>query len=260
MLDYTKAAVKKTVDDFRRLDYLRNLVTQVVYIFYLVYALFAGAGYVWANAVLLGLSLAYLIFFLIVTTGRVLQAKSKTQKVVAKVFTRCKQLIKLFTLGVMIYGIYATTTHVTALSVILSALLIVGWILQLVFEVVFKFFIGRAQFLLEGIEADYEQITKPAKTVGNFFKKLAGKEVEPEKEKSKARLWLDRKVEETKAERAEQKRAEKERKKQAKTDEKNTKFYPTPDQTTTEEELPAIEVFEDSPLLTGETEKKKRRK
>jgi hypothetical protein len=63
MLDYTKAAVKKTVDDFRRLDYLRNLVTQVVYIFYLVYALFAGAGYVWANAVLRGLSLAYLIFF-----------------------------------------------------------------------------------------------------------------------------------------------------------------------------------------------------
>lgn len=257
MLDYTKAAIKKTVDDFRRVDYVRNLITQILYIFYLAYALFTGAGNFWANAVLGVLSLAYFIFFLIVTTGKISKAKSKTQKTVALIFTRCKQLIKLFTLGVMLYGIYATTTHVTALSVILSALMIVGWILQLVFEVVFKFFINRAQFILEGMEADYEALVKPVKTVGNFFKKMAGKEIEQPKEPSKARQWLDKKVAQTKSEKVEKKKEEKRRKKQEKTDRRNTKFYAPPKEKaqSAQPALPeALEVFEETPQLTGETQ------
>ena len=90
----------------------------------------------------------------------------------------------------MIYGIYATTTHITPLSVVLSAFLIVGWVLQIVFEVVLRFFVNRANFLLEGLEADIETITKPAKTVGNFFKKMTGKEIEPEKNPLKYALFV----------------------------------------------------------------------
>ena len=238
MLDYTKTAVEKVVSDFKKLDYLRNVATQILYIGYLCYALIAGAGIALVNAVLLVLSFAYFIFFLIVTTGKADKAKVKTKKIVKKIFTRCKQIIKLFTLGVMIYGIYATTTHVTPLSVVLSAFLIVGWVLQVVFEVVLNFFVARANFLLEGLKADVETITKPAKTVGNFFKKITGQEIEPEKERSKTRIWLDNKVAETKAEKREEKartkqdkrNAKKEAKllaKQKRLDAKNTVFFPS---------------------------------
>ena len=261
MLDYTKAAIKKTIDEFKRVDYIRNVATQVLYIAYLTYALIAGAGVRIACAILLGITLCYFVFFFIVTTGRVGRLRKKAKKVVTKVFTRCKQLIKLFTLGVMIYGIYATTKLVTPLSVILSAFMIVGWILQIVFEVIFKFFLNRAQFILEGMEADYENFVKPAKTVGNFFKKLTGKEVEPEKEKSKSRVWLDKKVAENKAKKEEQKRENKQRKKQDRADEKQAKkraradakdtvFLPEP--TKPAETLPApepTEVYEDPKLL-----------
>ncbi len=205
MLDYTKAAIQKTVDDFKRLDYIRNVATQTLYIAYLIYALCAGAGILWANIALLSASLLYFFFFLFIT--RIY--KKPLTKILMQVFKRLKQLVRLATLGIMVYGIYTATKHLTAPAVIFAAFLIVGWLLQIVFEVVFKFFIHRAQFVLEGIEADYEQLTKPVKSVGNFFKKIVGKDVEEQKEPTKQRIWLDEKVAANRAEKQEKKRTEK---------------------------------------------------
>lgn len=248
MLEYTKAALKKTVEDFKKLDYIRNICTQIVYLLYLIYAWIAGAGVLWANIVLLALAAAYFVFFLAVTAGMPDGAK-RVKKTVRDVFLICKQTVKLFTLGVMIYGIYATTTHITPLSVVLSAFMIVGWVLQIIFEVVFRFFLAKAHLIMAGLEADYEQVTKPVKTVGNFFKKLAGKEVEPEKEKSKHRVWLDKKVAESKAEKKErkeeEKRAKKDARRQKREDKNNTVYFFEDDDPEPPAEPPSEEISEE---------------
>ena len=44
------------------------------------------------------------------------------------------------------------------------------------------------------MEADYKNVTKPARSVGNFFKKLTGKKVEEEPAPSKNRVILDKLV------------------------------------------------------------------
>lgn len=198
MLDYTKAAIKKTKEDFARIDLIRNVVTQVVYIAYLVYATWTGMGVFWANVTLLSLACAYFGFFLFVT---LFTERKKIPKPVKKIFTRCKQAVQLFTIGVMVYGVWATTTHVTPLSVIFSALMIVGWVLQILFEILFTFFINKAYFIYAGMEADAEALTKPIKNVGNFFKKVTGQEVEPPKPVSKERLQLDELVSQQRIER-----------------------------------------------------------
>ena len=64
MLDYTKMAIKQTITDLKRTDYIRNVATQIIYIIYLIYTLIAGAGYLAANIVLLVLSVSYTVFFL----------------------------------------------------------------------------------------------------------------------------------------------------------------------------------------------------
>lgn len=204
MLEYTKAAIKQTVDDFKKVDYVRNVVTQVLYIAYLIYALIAGNGYLWANIPLLLLSVAYFAFFLVATHKRM---EKKLKATVKTVFTRCKQVIKFFTLGLMVYGIWLTAENVTPLGLILSSLMIVGWVLQILFEIILKFFSARVNLIIEGLEADYETMTKPARNVGNFFKKMTGQEIEV-KEPSKARLLLDKKVVEA---REEQKQLKKEK-------------------------------------------------
>ena len=273
MLDYTKTAIRKTIDDYKRVDYVRNIATQLLYILYLAYAVFenvsarAQIGIFWVNATLFCLSVCYFVFFMIMTGGKPLEPPKRTQKFVGVLFKRSKQLLKLFTLGVMVYGVYATTKTLTPIGVVLSALMIVGWVLQIIFEVLIRIFINRAQLIIEGLEADYENLVKPAKAVGNFFKKMAGKEVEPQKEKSKTRLWLDKKVEENRVEKIEEKKrkkiAQKQAKKQRKLDEKDTVFL-SPDATPPALPQPkAEEVFEQPPLLTSETNalpKKKKRK
>lgn len=202
MLDYTKTAIRQTVDDFKKIDFIRNIATQAIYIVYLIYAICVQTGVLIANIILLTLACAYFVFFLYMKTRGV---KKQLKRMVRDIYKWCRRLIKLFTLGVMIYGLSLTASHFTPLSLVLAALMIVGWVLQLVFEVVFKFFLGRAQFILEGMEADYEKLTKPVKTVGNFFKKLTGKEVEEEKAPSKNRLLLDKKIAQEKAKKTQEK-------------------------------------------------------
>ena len=205
MFDYTKAAFKQTVEDFKKIDFVRNIATQTLYIAYLIYTLCVGVGLLVANILLLALAVGYLGFFLFMTLK---PPTKRVKNAVKTAFTRCRQLIKLYTLCVMVYGVWLTAEHVTPLGLILSALMIVCWVLQILFEVVFKFFLNRANFILEGMEADYENMTKPVRTVGNFFKKMAGKEVEEEKAPTKNRIILDQKVALAREERKRQKEAE----------------------------------------------------
>ena len=225
MLDYTKAAIKQIAEDFKKIDLVRNVLTQILYIFYLGYAIFIKSGNFTVNLILFVLSVGYFAFF-IWATGQE-NSKKKMQKVVETIYKRCKQLIKLFTLGVMLYGVWIAAENVTPLGMILSALMIVGWVLQIVFEIIIKFFSKRINLLIEGLEADYEGMTKPARKVGNFFKKVTGKEVE-EKEPTKARLFLEQKVEEEHAakknEKLEGKYVKKRDKKNAKQHKKDNKL------------------------------------
>ena len=225
MLDYTKAAIKQTIDDFKKVDYWRNVITQVLYLAYLVYAIvfsaMAGTRLLWVNAALFVLSSTYFAFFLYVTT---LTPAQKLHPTVRSTYKHCKRIIKLYTLGVMLYGLCLTTTHITPLAVVLTAFMIVGWVLEILFDVVLQFFINRAHFILEGMEADYENITKPVRSVGNFFKKMTGQEVEEDKPKSKNRIILDQKVAAAKQERADKKREDKFLKKEKKIIEKMRKL------------------------------------
>ena len=257
MLDYTKAAILKIQDDLRKLLAWANLIMQITYIGYLIYAICTHAGIYIANIVLLALSAAYFIFYAFISAGGTNKCSKKTQKTVKLIFKRSKQVIKFFTLGVMLYGIYATSQQVTPVSVLFSAFMIVAWLVPFVLEFLIKYFSFRAQLFIEALSADIEPVAKPIKSMGNFFKKVSGKEIEPEKEKTdaqlRARAWLDKKVEDNRAERAEEieqekynkkqaKKQEKLAKKQAKADKKNTVFTPDEDDL---REIEPIEVFEE---------------
>ena len=196
MLDYTKAALKRTVEHFKKLDYRRNVCTQILYIAYLIYALIAKIGSPIANGILLTMAVAYFIFFLYVTK---IQAEKNLKRTVKSIYRHAKQLIKLFNLGVAVYGICITAKHVTPLALLFVSFMIVAWVLQIIFEVLFRALAKRAKFIIESLEEDYRQMTKPVKTVGNFFKKMTGQEVEESPPPSETILQLQEDVEKEKA-------------------------------------------------------------
>ena len=192
MFDYTKAALTQITKDFKKLCYILNVVTQTLYIAYLVFALATQKGVFAANVTLLSIASAYFVFFLIMTN----RDANKLKKRVKTVFKRSKQVINFFTLGVIFYGIYVTAGNVTPMSVLFAAFMVVSWVLQIIFELILYVILNRLQLFKEALDADVENLKKPVTTVGNFFKRMAGKEIE-EKEPTKNRAFLDQKVSES---------------------------------------------------------------
>ena len=229
MFDYTQAAAKQIAADFQKVLYIISVCSQAVYIVYLLYALFAGAGVLWVNIVLLAISSAYFAFFLITTKcGRHPSgAKAKIiQKTGKRVYKYCKMLLKIYPLALTIYGFYQTTEKVSFFALLLVCFMIIGWILQIVFEVIGAIFTNRFALIMDGVKADVEEIKRPVTAVGNFFKKITGKEVETPKEPTKNQLKL-REKEQFRAERKEKRELQKqeliEKRKQKKIDEKAQK-------------------------------------
>ena len=64
MFEYTRAFGQKLVNDFKTATYLFNVISPLTYIAYLVYAILAPVGYMWANVPLLCITASYLVLYL----------------------------------------------------------------------------------------------------------------------------------------------------------------------------------------------------
>lgn len=216
MFDYTKMVFEKTVKDVKAVAYFSNIATQVTYLVYLVYALIAQTGIWYVNALLLALSTAYFIYFLHSSNH---ENKDKLlDKKVRKIYTRIKQAIKLFPLAVALYSLYLTVGHVNPFSLISTAFMLIAWLLQLIFDVLGTIIGNRIDLFKEALDADVGEITKPVKSVGNFFKRVAGQEVEDEKSPSKNRIWLEEQIIDYREAKAEKKRLAQQEKMQRRKD------------------------------------------
>lgn len=243
MLDYTRAAFGKIVDDFKKFLFIFGIAAQAVSLLYLIYALFAPQGILVVNIILLILSTAYLIFLCV----QGVNAENKPQKKLAKrIYKWSKLLIKLYTLAVALYALNFTIDNTLGLSVILTALQLIGWVLQVLFEVVSLILEKLYDLVITAIKADLEQVKKPVTTVGNFFKKVTGKEIEQPEPPTKTRAFLDELVQTKKQKKEEEKRKQKQEK--------------TPSENTPDEQQAEIAPGEDAQTAICESKTPKQRK
>ncbi len=196
MLDYTRAAGRKIWRDIKCISLGLNLTTLVFSIIYLLYVLVTGTGIFAVNLSLLILSFAYLGFFCFTLSYG---TKKELDRKVKIAFRWSKRLIKLYNLGVVIYGFAAAKEH-TTVGVLLTVFLIVCWILDLIAEIASYVFNSWWKLMYAGLEADIEKVTTPVTATKNFFKKLTGQEVEEKPAPSKRRVFLDKMVEEERVE------------------------------------------------------------
>lgn len=228
MFELTKAAFKKTLEDFKKVVYASNVVTQLVYLVYLGYTLLFQKGNVLVNGILFGISFAYLLFFLIVTGfGKAPDGKETLKRSVKLICKWSKRFISLYNVGVMLYGISLTAKAVTPFALVLNAMMIVGFILGVVFDVLFAIIRRRGQLFIDGFEEDMAAIKQPVKNVGNFFKKITGQEIEEEEPRSKREekniAILQKIADKTREEKEAAKQAEKERVRLEKLEKKQAK-------------------------------------
>ena len=212
MFDYTVTAAKKIYEDFKKFGRVCDVITQILYIAYLTYSVFAQTGRWWIKAILLGISVGYFIFYIVTQCSKKYQLGKRGKRV----FTWSKLGLKLFELGVAFYSISVTTNDATTTSVILLAMMLVGWLLQVVFDVIVSILENRATLFFEAVKADWEEMKRPLDNVSGFMKKLTGKPVEPAPEKTKQRLWLDEHVAEIRKDKRDKKVQKKQEQKERK--------------------------------------------
>ena len=225
MLDYTREAFSKIVEDFKKLGFGFTVGGNVAYIGYLIYAIATTRGDLWVNIPLLVFSVVYLSFYLYATQfGKELDGKKNLQKIAKRIFSWAKKLMKVYTFGVMLYGLTSVSKGADAFYVILMAMQIMFFMLQIVFDIIVRIIEKYADMVRTAITMDVEQVTKPVKSVTNFFKKMSGKDVEEEEsEPTKMQEMLTARVQtakEKKAQEREKKRQEKEFLRQQKRDAK----------------------------------------
>ena len=198
MFIYTRAYFQKLIDDLKTVSYAINVFSPLVYIVYLIYAIFLPFGYLWANIILLVITVAYLVFYLTTYDFKEKSFK-KTKSTVRHVCRGIKLGVGGLTLGITIYGIYVAATHTTVLSIVLSCFMVAFWFIQVAIELFTYIFEYQSELFIAAIEADKDTILKPINAVGNFVKKVVGKEPEQPKEPKKILKVLDKTIEKIKS-------------------------------------------------------------
>lgn len=187
MLDYTKSVFIQTKEDLKKLGFLCSACLQSFQIIYLIYALCIGSGILFANIALLVLSVGYFSFMLYINRY---ETKKEIRQIFKTVYRWGKRLIKLFTLGVSVYGLFITASEPITVSGVVSIILLVfmllGWVLDILLEVLTKVVEKRGKLFLDALKMDME----PALKAVNLIQKFRGKEVHEEIVSADARETL----------------------------------------------------------------------
>ena len=146
MFDYTKVAFTKVINDFKKLFFVFNIVVQLVYIAYLCYATFFTDKFFKINLSLLAVSVIYFVVFLATRDGSKLSKKVDTA--VKRSVKWYKIIVKAFTLGVALYALVDTVNAVKPLSVVLVSLMIIGWVMQVLFELVLYYLESKVDYVI----------------------------------------------------------------------------------------------------------------
>jgi hypothetical protein len=201
MFEYSKLVFNQTVEDIKKLSTVLNFIIQSVYISYLIYATVVGTGILGVNIALLAISVAYLVFFSIMTAKEIKKTDAKVKKRVKEIYKISKYIIQIPTLITAIITLYTLENDHVTFSLLFTVLMIVGYLLSIILSVIIKIVEDRAKKFAVAIEADIE----PLMNVVNTVKKFMGEKVEvqeSDKTKAKIRAELDSKVGKIKEERS----------------------------------------------------------
>jgi hypothetical protein len=220
------------MNDFKKLLYVIEIVSNVFTIAFLLYSIIAGNGYLWANIPLLVLTGGFFLFFLIVTRGKYYYNDNpRLTKKVRKIIKYGKRTIKTATLGISVYSFFLLGSKATVWNAILTALMVIGWVLQVVFDIVVHVIESYIELVKAAVETDIQNLLKPVNSVGNFFKKMTGQEVEPTPEPTKTQLKQRSVLEKTMVISRQRKAEAQERKQRLKEKKENEKHKKQADKT-----------------------------
>lgn len=166
MFKYTRAAVNHIVVDVKRLAHVANIVMQSIMILYLGFSLVTERGMPLINGILIGLTAANLLFYL-VTYSPAERGVKKLRRRVSRIYIWSKLLINIVPLASICYSAYVGATDISSLTLILTPVMIILWVMQVVFNLARWYVERSAALFMDGIEMDMQGIRQPLVGVKN---------------------------------------------------------------------------------------------
>ena len=217
---YTKEAINVILQTAKKTIFWIACFTQTLTIIYLIYTLIAATGNPVINSTLLVISVCAFIYSLYTELS---DGKQKNENTIKHVLSVSKLLIKLFNLGIIIYGFYTAASTVSAISIIITVFMILFWIIQIIIEILTILIVYIKYFVLEAVDADLNSLKRPFNSTGNFFRRLVGKEVKPTSQPSSVQQKLQKRIQQKKEQRKQDKIQAKADKKQQRVANKQAK-------------------------------------
>lgn len=207
MFEYTKHVFNQTVEDIKSITNAVQLITGLIYIAYLIYAITVGIGIVAVNVVLLVISAIYFAFTLAMNSKQLNKSDRQLKENAKRVYKVSKYIIQIPTLVVAVITLSMLESDHITFSLLFTVLMILGYVMSVLLSVLTVVVENRAKKFMVAFEADVEPIMK----VVNGIKKLKGDTVDPQpydKAKEKIRSELDLIISKNRQQRKEKETAE----------------------------------------------------
>lgn len=166
MFKYTRAAMNRIVSSIKTIAHVANITMQSLMIIYLAFSMIFERGSLLINGILLGLTAANLIFYL-VTYAKEERGAKKLRRRVSRICIWAKLSINLVPLASICYSVYVGAPEVTSFTLIVTPLMIILWVAQVVFNLARLYIEHSAALFMDGIEMDMQQIRQPLVSVKN---------------------------------------------------------------------------------------------
>ena len=161
MWEYSKSALSIFNKKINTYLLILRILHALLIISYYTYAIITGIGNLIINIVLLSLFSAYTIFVITTRNMKIKFAK----KVVKRIYKISRLLVRGISLGASIYGIYIAVNNVKPITIILTTLMLIVWVIQVVVELIKIFILPKLNLLVAGVIKDVEPYVKTANKV-----------------------------------------------------------------------------------------------
>jgi len=160
------------LEEIKKVAHLATILLCSINVIYPIYSIIVNKGYIIANIALSAITLAYLIYYLIMYKKD--EKSDKGKKTAAhNIYKWSKRVISLFTLGITAYGIYFTAKDTDVISLLITAFMVVFWVLDVVAEILRIVAERKIGLLITALKMDGEGIV----SILNFFRNVAGDEL-----------------------------------------------------------------------------------
>ena len=160
------------LEEIKGVAHVATILLCGISVLYPIYSIIAGNGYLIANILLSAITLAYLIYYLVMH-GKTEKADKEKKTIAQTVYKWSKRAVSLFTLGITVYSIYFTSKDTDFLSLFITAFMVAFWVLDVVAEILKIIAEKKIALIITALKMDGEGIVK----VLNFFKSVAGDEL-----------------------------------------------------------------------------------